>query len=122
MLVIKDASGSTDGDGGGGGGGGWGSGGGGSGSVFGAYLSDPPHPAPHYYGNGECFLWRASMMNPPSLTAPAVGSRDTEGGGKEAPLLDLSGLPPPPSADTEHLGRSTTFPGPFSLSSISGCN
>ncbi|KAM7194614.1 hypothetical protein V8F33_007166 [Rhypophila sp. PSN 637] len=53
------------------------------GGVFGAYLSDYPHPAPKYFGNGECFLWRASVMAP---------------------------LPPPPSADTSHLtARSTTI-------------
>ncbi|KAI9226221.1 MAG: TLD-domain-containing protein, partial [Piptocephalis tieghemiana] len=27
--------------------------------VFGAFLSDPPHPQPGYFGSGECFLWRA---------------------------------------------------------------
>ncbi|TKX24486.1 hypothetical protein C1H76_3093 [Elsinoe australis] len=57
------------------------------GGIFGAYLSDPPHPSPHYYGTGECFLWRCFRL--PSLP-------------------DLSSLPPPPSEDTTHLGRSTT--------------
>nr|POE98313.1 oxidation resistance protein 1 [Quercus suber] len=57
------------------------------GGIFGAYLSDPPRPQPHYYGTGECFLWRASRL-------PA--------------LPDLSSLPPPPSADTTHLQRMTT--------------
>ncbi|KAK3941209.1 TLD-domain-containing protein [Diplogelasinospora grovesii] len=33
------------------------------GGIFGAYLSDFPHPAPgKYFGNGECFLWRASVL------------------------------------------------------------
>ena len=51
--------------------------------IFGAYLSDYPHPAPKYFGTGECFLWRASVM---------------------------AALPPPPSADTTNLtGRSTTI-------------
>jgi len=54
------------------------------GGIFGAYLSDPPAPHPQYFGNGECFLWRASVMAP---------------------------LPPPPSTDTTRLtGRSTTIP------------
>ncbi|KAH8847582.1 hypothetical protein MCOR27_004488 [Pyricularia oryzae] len=54
------------------------------GGTFGAYLSESPHIAPHYFGTGECFLWRASMMSP---------------------------LPPPPSADTTQLtGRATTIP------------
>lgn len=53
------------------------------GGIFGAYLSDPPHPAPKYFGTGECFLWRASV---------------------------LASLPPPPSANTDHLtGRTTTI-------------
>ena len=36
--------------------------------LFGAYLSDHPHPAPKYFGTGECFLWRASLL--PSLPPP----------------------------------------------------
>ena len=58
-----------------------------AGSIFGAYLSDPPKTQPHYYGSGECFLWRAVPL-------PA--------------LPDLANLPPPPSEDTTHLGRMTT--------------
>lgn len=58
------------------------------GGVFGAYLTDPPRPQPHYYGSGECFLWRAFRL-------PA--------------LPDLSSLPPPPSADTTHAQRMTTI-------------
>ncbi|KAG8630434.1 hypothetical protein KVT40_002053 [Elsinoe batatas] len=58
------------------------------GAIFGAYLSDPPHPSPHYYGTGECFLWRCFRL--PTLP-------------------DLSSLPPPPSEDTTHLGRMTTI-------------
>ncbi|KAI9703982.1 MAG: oxidation resistance protein 1 [Bogoriella megaspora] len=60
----------------------------GAGSLFGAYLSDPPHPSSHFFGNGECFLWRASTV--PSLPT-------------------LSSLPPPPSADTTNLQRMTTI-------------
>jgi hypothetical protein len=56
--------------------------------IFGAYLSDPPQPHPHYYGTGECFLWSAFRL--PSMP-------------------DLSSLPPPPSADTTHMQRSTTI-------------
>ncbi|KAK3322105.1 oxidation resistance protein 1 [Apodospora peruviana] len=53
------------------------------GGIFGAYLSDYPRPAPKYFGNGECFLWRASVM---------------------------ASLPPPPSTDTTNLtARSTTI-------------
>ncbi|KAK3391592.1 hypothetical protein B0T20DRAFT_83486 [Sordaria brevicollis] len=61
VLVVKDAE----------------------GGIFGAYLSDHPHPAPHYFGTGECFLWRASVM---------------------------ASLPPPPSADTtNYRGRTSTI-------------
>ncbi|KAF1920647.1 hypothetical protein BDU57DRAFT_509044 [Ampelomyces quisqualis] len=60
----------------------------GSGSVFGAYLSDPPHPSSSFYGNGECFLWRAHILSS---------------------LPDLGDLPPPPSADTTHATRMTTI-------------
>ncbi|KAK7745944.1 oxidation resistance protein 1 [Cytospora paraplurivora] len=55
------------------------------GGLFGAYLSDPPHPSAHYFGNGECFLWRASI---------------------------LTSLPPPPSEDTTNLTRVTTLSSP----------
>ncbi|KAF6837519.1 oxidation resistance protein [Colletotrichum musicola] len=60
-----------------------------AGGTFGAYLSEYPHPAPKYFGNGECFLWRASTLAP---------------------------LPPPPSADTTNLTRSTTVASPTRLS------
>ncbi|MCJ1338531.1 oxidation resistance protein 1 [Bachmanniomyces sp. S44760] len=63
----------------------------GAGGIFGAFLTDPPHPSPHYYGTGECFLWRASLLS-------------------HTPLL--SHLPPPPSTDTTHLQRSTTIASP----------
>ena len=59
----------------------------GSGGVFGAYLSEAPHTSSHFFGNGECFLWRATVL--PSLP-------------------DLSSLPPPPSADTTNAQRMTT--------------
>ncbi|KAH7154837.1 oxidation resistance protein 1 [Dactylonectria estremocensis] len=53
--------------------------------TFGAYLSEYPHPAHSYFGNGECFLWRASTHAP---------------------------LPLPPSADTTNLTRTTTLAPP----------
>ena len=31
-------------------------------NVFGAYLSDYPHIHPHYYGNGECFLFKFNLL------------------------------------------------------------
>ncbi|KAL8706208.1 MAG: hypothetical protein Q9201_000714 [Fulgogasparrea decipioides] len=73
VLVVKDAA----------------------GGVFGAYLTDPPHPSSSYYGTGECFLWRSSIL-------PSSSSL-------------LSSLPPPPSApESDSLGRSTTIASPGS--------
>ena len=64
--------------------------------IFGAYLTSPPHPNSSFYGTGECFLWRVSILPSSSL---------------------LSNLPPPPSAlDTESMGRSTTIASPTSHS------
>ncbi|KAL9000831.1 MAG: hypothetical protein Q9169_000585 [Polycauliona sp. 2 TL-2023] len=78
ILVVKDAAGGT----------------------FGAYLTDPPHPSPSFYGTGECFLWRSSILPASSL---------------------LSSLPPPPSApESATLDfRSTTIASPKSASSSS---
>ena len=60
----------------------------GLGGIFGAYLTDPPKPSGgHYYGHGECFLWRATVL--PQI--PTLGD-----------------LPPPPSEDTTNATRSTT--------------
>ncbi|XP_014555010.1 hypothetical protein COCVIDRAFT_39217 [Bipolaris victoriae FI3] len=64
----------------------------GSGGTFGAYLSDAPHPSSSFYGNGECFLWRAHVL---------------------AGLPDLQlNLPPPPSEDTTNAVRMTTISSP----------
>jgi hypothetical protein len=60
----------------------------GDGGTFGAYLSDHPHPNDRFFGTGECFLWRAHILNS---------------------LPDLANLPPPPSADTTHATRMTTI-------------
>ena len=91
-----------------------------SGSLFGAYLSDPPQPTPHYYGTGECFLWRASIL--PSLSKISlVTARNGTSAARSPPpsedLLELAGLPPPPSADTTHAQRTTTVRAERRLSS-----
>ncbi|KFX88827.1 hypothetical protein O988_08892 [Pseudogymnoascus sp. VKM F-3808] len=59
----------------------------GDGGLFGAYLTEAPHISPHYFGTGECFLWRASVFS----------------------QVDLSQLPLPPSADTTNMQRSTSL-------------
>lgn len=76
-----------------------------TGSVFGAYMTDVPHPNSQFYGTGECFLWRASVLPPPinmSLAFAGDGPQSEE-------ALERAGLPPPPSADTTHAGRWSTF-------------
>lgn len=62
--------------------------------MFGAYLTEAPHPAPHYFGTGECFLWRSSVLSPMDL---------------------YQNLPLPPSADTTNMQRSTTLANSGSL-------
>lgn len=87
-----------------------------AGAVFGAYLTDAPHPSPHYYGTGECFLWRASVLPPAppatsSSTSTAAPISSSSSNPASAVADGLAGLPPPPSADTTHMGRSTTIRG-----------
>lgn len=99
VLVVKDGS--------------------GNGSTFGAYLTDAPKPSQGYFGTGECFLWRAAIL--PSLrnlaTTAANGHFSARNGSDLAAeplspeLLQQAGLPPPPSADTDNLGRITTVRG-----------
>ncbi|KAG9233073.1 hypothetical protein BJ875DRAFT_465128 [Amylocarpus encephaloides] len=70
------------------------------GGLFGAYLTEAPHPSPHYFGTGECFLWRASILSANSHNFALT-------------------LPPPPSADTDNLQRITTLSaGPKSTPSL----
>ncbi|RAO72197.1 uncharacterized protein BHQ10_008209 [Talaromyces amestolkiae] len=114
VLVVRDAS--DD----------------GAGAVFGAYLTDAPHPASHFYGTGECFLWRASVLgrtqgmwnnhNDNNHNQNNGGCNEnhenderaeSNGGGEYHTMTDeelqRAGFPPPPSADTTHAVRSTTL-------------
>lgn len=92
------------------------------GAVFGAYLTDPPHPSPHFYGTGECFLWRASVLSStPLLLDHHQHEQNGNDGGAETEAEDggfhtmtddelrRAGFPPPPSADTTNAVRSTTL-------------
>ncbi|KIW50525.1 hypothetical protein PV05_09328 [Exophiala xenobiotica] len=99
VLVVKDGSTAAS-----------------QGSVFGAYLSDSPKPALHYFGTGECFLWRASIL--PALRDFSAGLNETSQS-QSHDLLELAGLPPPPSADTTNLQRATTIRGERKTSSVS---
>ncbi|KAL4779826.1 hypothetical protein BJX76DRAFT_67739 [Aspergillus varians] len=85
VLVIRDASPSGS-------------------TIFGAYMTEAPHPDAHYFGTGECFLWRASILPPPSLL-------NSDGSVYSEEALERAGFPPPPSADTTNVGRSTTLSG-----------
>jgi hypothetical protein len=77
--------------------------------IFGAYLSEAPRPQASYYGSGECFLWKASILPKSSLTSSTNLLPDLG--------FDLSSLPPPPSADTTHLdARITTIAATSALS------
>jgi hypothetical protein len=74
-------------------------------SVFGAYMTDAPHPDSQFFGTGECFLWRSSVLPPPAsfpLALPPDGPQSEE-------ALERAGLPPPPSADTTTAARWSTL-------------
>ena len=68
-------------------------------------MTDAPHPNSQFFGTGECFLWRASVLPPPSSLGLAFASD----GPQSEEALERAGLPPPPSADTTHAGRWSTL-------------
>ncbi|KAJ6146295.1 hypothetical protein N7497_008277 [Penicillium chrysogenum] len=76
VLVIRDSSPSS--------------------SVFGAYLTDAPHPDSQFYGTGECFLWRASVLPPPAKD--------------HSPRKPLSALASPLPLRRYHYRRALEYP------------
>lgn len=76
-----------------------------AGAIFGAYMTDAPHPDSQFFGTGECFLWRASVLPPPA----SLGLSFAGDGPQTEEALERAGLPPPPSADTTHAGRWSTL-------------
>lgn len=43
------------------------------GNVFGAFINEPLHKSPHYYGNGQCFLWKTVKRRFPAPPAETDG-------------------------------------------------
>ncbi|KAK3906267.1 hypothetical protein C8A05DRAFT_40934 [Staphylotrichum tortipilum] len=72
------------------------------GGLFGAYLSDYPHPAPKYFGTGECFLWRASILSP--LPPPPSAIDDAH----PNPNLRTTTILAPPTSTKPPTSRSPT--------------
>ncbi|KAL1844116.1 hypothetical protein VTJ49DRAFT_4968 [Mycothermus thermophilus] len=62
------------------------------GGLFGAYLSDRPRPAPKYFGTGECFLWRASVI-PGSATTTTTTTTTTANGTANGTTQQRSSTP-----------------------------
>ncbi len=71
--------------------------------LFGAYLSDHPHPAPKYFGTGECFLWRASLL--PALPPPPPSTSTSN-----PPTPSISRTPTPSSQRSTQSIRFKAFP------------
>ncbi|RDL33828.1 Uncharacterized protein BP5553_08196 [Venustampulla echinocandica] len=113
VLVVKDAD----------------------GGLFGAYLTERPHPSPHYFGTGECFLWRASFLSPASfssaLTPPqsdatSLQSSSTIASSSSASIPPVSNTPnslfPPPPSPLLPTGASTPERIRFKAFPYSGVN
>ncbi|KAI5837365.1 TLD-domain-containing protein [Morchella snyderi] len=46
-----------------------------AGGIFGAFVNEPFHPSGRYYGTGECFLWKASIL-PTQKSASGTSTPD----------------------------------------------
>ncbi|KAJ5902685.1 hypothetical protein N7495_003213 [Penicillium taxi] len=72
-----------------------------SGAVFGAYMTDAPHPNTQFF-----VLPLAGERAPPPVNLGLAFQSD---GPQTEEALERAGLPPPPSADTTHAGRWSTL-------------
>ena len=70
-------------------------------NIFGAYLSDFPHVHPHYYGTGECFLFKFTLWqhvhNKYAPAVPSSSAAPSEGGLQLTSHLTIHKLVPPSS-------------------------
>ncbi|KAH8661659.1 TLD-domain-containing protein [Tricladium varicosporioides] len=73
------------------------------GGLFGAYLTEAPHPSPHYFGTGECFLWRATLLSPlsPTFTQTLPPTSDTTYT-QHTTTISSSNPPPLPGSPHNH--------------------
>ncbi|KAL2179434.1 uncharacterized protein P884DRAFT_267856 [Thermothelomyces heterothallicus CBS 202.75] len=75
------------------------------GGLFGAYLSDYPHPAPKYFGTGECFLWRASVLSRPP-PPPSIIDNESSGNSNLRTTTIRAASPAPRNANITPNSRS----------------
>ncbi|EPQ29177.1 uncharacterized protein PFL1_03464 [Pseudozyma flocculosa PF-1] len=62
-------------------------------NVFGAYVNEKLRPQQHYYGSGECFLWKTFRRSRAELDALAKSGRsdaDDIGGGEDEAVASSS--------------------------------
>ncbi|CAK7273912.1 oxidation resistance protein 1 [Sporothrix epigloea] len=82
--------------------------------IFGAYLTERPHPSPHYFGTGECFLWKASLLNPlpPLPFASALSTTQTSTAMSALPThsTTTAAAPSPTSKDDKLISGRDSIP------------
>ncbi|EPE03655.1 oxidation resistance protein 1 [Ophiostoma piceae UAMH 11346] len=80
------------------------------GGIFGAYLTEYPRPSSHYFGTGECFLWRAAVLAPTHYTtsrSPAPTQSSFAGDDLLIPGLDEASTASPSYASSRQASSST---------------
>ncbi|RKF79123.1 Oxidation resistance protein 1 [Golovinomyces cichoracearum] len=66
----------------------------GKGDLFGVYLNEAPRIEPHFFGNGECFLWRATFLSESQMKLPLLPSDDTTNMQRSTTVASRSFLSP----------------------------